>query len=204
MEIPIKAKVFCRDEHCGHISCVVINPINDEVTHVVVEDDYYPYEERIVSVELIKETTSDSIDLSCDKDELSHMEDFIEHRYIHVDKVHGSYPARRHVYLPYGWPIHEEFAEIKQERIPPGKVPFHLGAVVNAVDGTVGQVDEFLIDPESGHITHLIMRKDHLWGRTDKTIPVSEIDRVEEDTVFLKLDKAEIEALPEIPIDRRY
>lgn len=204
MEIPIKAKVYCQDEHCGHIGCVVINPTNEKITHIVVEEDEYPHEERIIPVGQIKETTSDSVYLSCTRDELSEMEDFVEHRFIHVDKVHGLYPARRHVYLPYGWPIHENFAEIKQERIPPGQITFHRGAEVKAVDGTVGQVDEFLVDPESGHITHLVMRKDHLWGEVEKTIPVSEIDHVEENTVYLKLDKAGINSLPDIPIERRF
>ena len=132
------------------------------------------------------------------------MEEFLEHRYINVEKVHGPYPARRHVYLPYGWPINENFAEIPHERIPPGEITFHRGAEVKALDGIVGKVDEFLIDPESGHITHLIMRKDHLWGKKEKTIPVSQIDHVEGDTVYLKLDKAAIDSLPEVAVDRRF
>jgi hypothetical protein len=32
---------------------------------------------------------------------------------------------------------------------------------------------------------------------------MSEIDRLEEDTVYLKLDKQSIEALPAIPVRRR-
>ena len=37
----------------------------------------------------------------------------------------------------------------------------------------------------------------------DVTIPVSEIDRIEENTVYLELDKHSIEALPAIPVQRR-
>ena len=203
MEISIKAKVLCQDEHCGHITCVVINPITDDITHIVVEDDNEPYEERIVPVKFINSANSDSVHLSCSKDEYQKMEEFIDHRYIHVDKVHGLYPARRHVYIPYYSPIHEDFAEITRERIPPGEIGFHRGADVKAIDGPVGKVDKFLIDPKSGHITHLVLRDNHLWGVEEKSISVSEIDHIEEDTVYLKLTKVAIESLPDIPIDHR-
>jgi sporulation protein YlmC with PRC-barrel domain len=63
-------------------------------------------------------------------------------------------------------------------------------------------VDEFLVDPGSGQITHLALREGHLWGRRDVTIPVSAIDRIEDDIVYLKLDKAAIAALPAIPVRR--
>lgn len=199
MKIPIKSKVFCQDEHCGHIGCVVINPMNDEVTHIVIEDDHYPYKERIVPVDLIRETTSDSVYLSCNHDEFLKMENFIEHRYVHVDKVNSIYPARRHVYLPYGWPINENFADVPHERIPPGELAIHRGAIVEAMDGRAGKVDQFLIEPISGHITHLIMREGHSWGQKEITIPISEVDHVDDDVVYLKLKKADIEELPRIP-----
>jgi len=53
------------------------------------------------------------------------------------------------------------------------------------------------------HITHLVLREGHLWGEKDVTIPVSQIDHIEEGTVHLKLSKPDIEALPAIPVRRR-
>lgn len=66
----------------------------------------------------------------------------------------------------------------------------------------MGRVDEFLVDPCCEHVTHLIMREGHLWGQKDISIPVDEIDRMEKDTVYLKLSKREIEALPTVPAHR--
>jgi sporulation protein YlmC with PRC-barrel domain len=77
------------------------------------------------------------------------------------------------------------------------------GARVEATDGRVGRVDEFLIDPENDHITHIVLREGHLWGQRDVSIPVSEIERVEEDAVYLKLSKRKIEALPATPVRRK-
>lgn len=37
-------------------------------------------------------------------------------------------------------------------------------------------------------ITHLVLRESHLWGQKDVTIPVSEIDRMEDNVVYHKLN----------------
>ncbi len=80
----------------------------------------------------------------------------------------------------------------------------HRGARVEATDGYVGKVDEFVVNPENGHITHLVMREGHLWGKKDVIIPLSAMGETRGDTVFLKLDKAQIEALPTFPVHRRW
>lgn len=70
-------------------------------------------------------------------------------------------------------------------------------------NGRIGRVDEFLVEPTSGHITHLVLRQGHLWGQKDVTIPVAQIEKFDDDAVHLKLDKRSIEALPHIPVRRR-
>ncbi len=72
-----------------------------------------------------------------------------------------------------------------------------------AVDGHVGEVDELIVDPADEHITHLILRKGHFWGRRDVSIPVDQIDRLEADTIYLKLGKRAIGQLPPIALPRR-
>ena len=70
---------------------------------------------------------------------------------------------------------------------------------MRATGGRVGQVDEFVVDPESGYITHLALREGHLWGDEEVTIPVSEIVKIEEDVVHLKLNKEQVEVtIPEV------
>jgi sporulation protein YlmC with PRC-barrel domain len=81
---------------------------------------------------------------------------------------------------------------------------FRRGAKVYALDGKIGQVDEFMVSPEDHQITHLMLREGHLWGKKLVIIPVSKIDRVEENQIFLRLDKLAVEALPVIPIKRHF
>ena len=93
---------------------------------------------------------------------------------------------------------------LEHEHIPAGEVVIRRGTPVKATDGEVGKVDEFLVDPENNNISHLILREGHLWGKKDVTIPVSEIDKIAEDGVYLKLDKEAIETLPTVPVRRKW
>jgi hypothetical protein len=53
------------------------------------------------------------------------------------------------------------------------------------------------------HITHLVLREGHLWGQKDVIIPISAMGEHREDTVFLTLNKHQIEFLPTFPLHRR-
>ena len=103
------------------------------------------------------------------------------------------------------WPYYvPEAAVIRREKehIPAGELAIRRGVGVEAADGHVGRVDEFLINPKNDLITHLVLREGHLWGQKDVTIPVGQIDHYKDNTVYLKLDKHAIEALPAISIRR--
>ena len=78
------------------------------------------------------------------------------------------------------------------------------GTRISASDGYVGHIDEFVVNPQNGRITHLVMREGHLWGQKDVIIPVSAMGETIEDTLLLKLDKQQIEALPTFPLQRRW
>jgi sporulation protein YlmC with PRC-barrel domain len=72
--------------------------------------------------------------------------------------------------------------------MPPGELSVSPVTRVEALDGHVGQVDEFLVNPQTGQMTHLALREGHLWGQKDVTIPVAQIDHISDDAEFLKLD----------------
>ena len=202
MDIPINVDVECSEGNCGKSTVIIVDPRTDEVTHVVVKEKQFPNVEHLVLVNLIESTTPNLIKLSCSKQELSKMDEFIEHKFIRTEKPYDRYTDNRFMLWPYYYPIESQYVDLQKERIPPGELAIHRGAQVMAVDGRVGSVDEFLTDPQSGHITHLILREGHLWGKRDVTIPVSQLDHISNDTVYLKLDKSSVEALPDVPVKR--
>ena len=197
MDIPIDVEVFCTDGMCGRSTGVVLKPNNEEVTHLVVKEKDAPHEEILVPVTAVKATTPDSIDLSLTRDKVDELQRFMETEYVKVHIPH--YAGGVYSLEPYDY-AGPEIMSVKHEAIPDDELALLRGARVEATDGRVGHVDELLVDPEDDRITHLILRKGHLWGQKDVSVPVSEIDSIEEDIVHLKIDKRTIESLPAKPV----
>ena len=212
MEIPLKAQVECIDGVCGRCVVMLMNPVLDQVTHLVVREDASPHTEYIVPVDVVTVTTADMIGLRCSKAELEKMDPFVQTQFIE-EKMPEMYAGHGYgagfgmgglYYWPYATYERTVNVPVEHLQIPPGELAVRRGTRVEATDGYVGKVDEFLVNPENGHITHLVMREGHLWGQKDVTIPLSAMAESREGTVFLRLDKHQIESLPTVPVHRRW
>jgi len=199
MDIPINAKVSCSDGPCGHSTYVILMPTTEKITHLVVNNELYPATEFLIPIEHIVESTPESIQLNCTRAEVSKMPVFNQIEFIPSNLT--GFNSFAYMIWPY-YPLEASSIKIENEPIPANEFAIRRGAHVEATDGHVGRVDEFLIDPQSDAITHLVMREGHLWGQKDVSIPVGQIDRFQDNTVYLKLDKHAIEALPTLPIHR--
>ena len=197
MEISIDAKVSCLDGPCGRSILVILKPTTQEITHVVISNEAIPETEYLVPIDHIAESTPKKIRLNCSIEELSQLSVFARSAFDPSDLV--GFAGSSYMMWPYYAPL-ASYITPDQEHIPAGELAIRRGARVEASDGHAGQVDEFLINPESDHITHLVMREGHLWGQKDVTIPVSQIDHIADNIVYLKLNKHEIEKLPAIPV----
>jgi hypothetical protein len=211
MEIPLNAQVECTDGACGRSEYVLVNPVTDKVTHLVVKEDASPNTEYIVPVDIVTETIAETIHLRCSKVEMEKMEPFIKTSFIEEkvpDRIFGytgrNYGMGASLYMPYVTPETTKREKIEVRQVPPGELAVRRGTRIEATDGYVGQVDEFVVNPENGHITHLVMHEGHLWGQKDVIIPISAMGDDRRDTVFLKLDKHQIESLPTFPLKRRW
>lgn len=201
MDIPMKAKVECADGPGGYSTRVVIDPTNRKMTHVVVKERRSPHSERLVPIRYISDTTGDRIRLRCSRHELSEMRALVLTEYVQ-DEIRDADEA------PYGYLLHPyvllKRMAVKHRSIPPGELGVRRGARVRATNGPVGRVDEFVIDPDSGNITHLVLQEGHLWDQEEVMIPITEIERIEERTVHLALDRDGVKALPAIPVHRKW
>ncbi len=220
MEIPLDVDVQCTDENCGKSMYVIVNPITDKVTHIVVKEGLTSGSERLVPVDYVIDSNADLIKLRCSKSELENMEPFVQKTYIREEAPEriyeagfpqgsytygiGAYYTLPYVTPEYVGPDNTVYQQVKEEQVPKDELAVQRGARVQATDGTVGHVDEFVVDPENSHITHMVMREGHLWGKKEVIIPFSAIEDSVEDTVYLKLNKKQVEALPTFPLHRRW
>ena len=208
MEIPVQAQVECTNGLFGRSVYVLINPVTDKVTHLVVKEDVSDTE-YIVPVEVVTETIANTIRLNCTKAKLKKMRRFIKTTYIeekmpYISYGAGMYDMGAYYYTPYVTPDLTVQVPVEHQQIPSGELAVHRGTRVEATDGHVGHVDEFVVNPKNSHITHLVMREGHLWGKKDVIIPLSAMGDTHNDTVFLKIDKKQIESLPTFPLHRRW
>ena len=209
-EIPINAAVLCVDGPCGKSIAAIVDRETRRVTHLAVEDEtltYAPYQ-RLVPVDQVAGTTAESIHLQCTREDVDRMAPFIHTHYVaRGQEDYSLYEGGEGAGGVGMWgsasTVGEESTKVEEEAIPAGEVAIHYGAAVRAHKHKVGQVDELVVDPDSGKITHLLMLKGHLWGKKDVAVPVSAIAAVNAGEIVLNIDKEAIEALPEVP-ERRH
>jgi len=198
IDIPLSARVECADGPGGRSSYVIFAPETGRVTHFVVEQKRLRPTERLVPIDWVAETTHDLIHLHCTRDALATLEPFVEHHLVRWERP--RYDQISHLSYPHIVPQETVVKEVAFKRIPKGELAVHRGAHVQATDGRVGQVDEFLVDQTDKHITHLVLREGRLWNQKDVTLPATAIERVGKDTVYLSLNKHAIESLPAVPL----
>lgn len=217
MDIPIGVKVLCTDGHGGKSSHVLINPVAQTITHLAISaDEGLGDAGRIVPFDQILETTPTSIQLRCRRADLLKMDVFVKKHYIPnalLDAELDEVPRLMRTHnldlqnpdnyslWPYTMADTESLCfPLEEEQIPTGEIAVRRGAQVRATDSIVGDVDEFVVDPASGHITHLITREGHLGGKQEIAVPLSAIKSMQETWVELKIDQQAVAALPKIPV----
>jgi hypothetical protein len=185
--------VQCVDGPAGHTTHVILNPINQQITHVVVRPDgLFANADFLVPVEAIIDAEPDRVRLRYTKDELAQRPVFTQVEFLPYTEGPSV------LSWPYTAPL--EPMPVTHKRVPPGELAVRRSDRVEATDGPIGRVDEFLVDPQNSAITHLIMREGNLWGRREVTIPVANISRIEAGAVYLSMSKKEVAALPSVPV----
>ncbi len=159
--------------------------------------------ERLVPIRWVISSTPEVILLDRTTDKFAQLQEFNQTDFIYTDVPHYATDPKMTAIWPYVVPA-RRVIEDTYERISPGELAVRRGASVRATDGSVGRIDEFLVEPESGQITHLVLREGHIWGQKVVTIPISEIDHIDEKVVQLKVDKKNVEDMPTIPVKRRW
>lgn len=192
IEIPIGAEVLCPDGQCGSTVCVILDPIQERVTHLVVQEKQFPSTLRLVPVQLIGDTSAGRVELEVTTEEFHGMEPFLE------GKLLSSHQRIASAML---WPYVDPATAIGPEHLqmPAGKIAVLGETPVRATDGSVGRVEEFLLNRDDGKITDLVLREGHLWAHKDVAVPVAQIKTMRQDGIDLKLSKRNVQELPRIP-----
>jgi sporulation protein YlmC with PRC-barrel domain len=190
-EFAMGVKASCVDGLCGEVSRMIIDPVTDTVTHLVIEPKHRRETARLVPLDLV-ETTAGGIRLRCTLAEFGGL-DAAEDTELVETGIEGMGIASLNT--PMG--LTPAVVTVVEDIVPLGETEIAHGESVHALDGEIGRVQGFMVDPGNRRVTHVLLREGHLWGRKEVAIPVSAVKKVE-NGIWLKLTKKQVEDLPEV------
>jgi sporulation protein YlmC with PRC-barrel domain len=218
LKLELESLVRCVDGPFGELADVIIDPTSRCVTHLVVAPFGRHSLASLVPIELAArgDGPPPAVSLRCTVEEARRLPPVQEFAYLRLGESPANDPdwdvgIENVLALPYyqGYagfgaePVDlDAHLSMTYDRIPKGEVEIRRASEVTSSDGhRLGHVDGFLVDDDD-QITHLILERGHLWGRREVTVPIGAVTEVATDSVAVRLTRAEVGALPSLPVHR--
>jgi sporulation protein YlmC with PRC-barrel domain len=184
-EFTLGARASCPDGFCGVVSGTIVDPATQTVTHLVIEPENETVA-RLVPLDLV-EGTADDVRLRCPLDEFGRLDP--------AEKVLGDTWSGAGDYSSRGLGQGRRRPLVVEQAVPLGETEVERHQSVHAVDGEIGQVEGFMVNPADDKVTYIVLREGHLWGRKQVAIPVSAVASID-DGIRLNITKQQVENLP--------
>ena len=210
-EFTIGTDATCSDGVCGEVSRVVVDPIAQAVTHLVIEPKHRRGLGRLVPLDLVDATTGE-IRIRCTLEEFQKLDIAEETQFLPGSVGYANYGPGQSLRWPYyglgggiaggdvGFGTGNVSGPVTLDKIPVGEVAVQRGEHVHATDADIGQVQGLVIDPTDRHVTHVLLQEGHLWGRKEVAIPIGAVIGVDHG-IRLNITKEDVQDLPAVDID---
>jgi sporulation protein YlmC with PRC-barrel domain len=209
------AEVLATDGPVGELTAIVVDPVKQAATHLIITPPHHPTLGHLVALDLV-EDDGDPIRLRVTVAQFRGLDPAEDE---HVLQVSGgewaagegktfSFPYYRLAGMAGGsegsaareaQPGTHYMPDDTSDRVPLGEVEVRRGDQVHAADGWIGSVEGLVIDPADHHVTHVLLAEGHLWGRKQVAIPITEASRVG-DSIRVELTKKQVEDLPPVSL----
>jgi sporulation protein YlmC with PRC-barrel domain len=211
-QFTIGTEASCSDGAVGALSRVIVDPVAQALTHLVIDPEHGQGHGRLVPLDLV-ESAAGEIRLACTKAEFQDLAAAEDTQFLPATDDYGDYGAAQIGFMPYyglgggmivpgvtpgGGEIEPQI--ITTDTVPLGEVEIRRGEAVQATDGDIGHVQGLVIDPGSRHVTHVLLQEGHLWGRKEVAIPISAVASTG-DGIKLKISKQDVQDLPPVDVD---
>jgi len=205
-EFAIGAQASASDGVCGEVSRLIMDPAVLTVTHLVIEPKHRRDSGRLVPVHLV-DTTTGQIRLRCTTAEFDELDPAEEIDQVEGLDYGGGYGQAEAVQgyggmggvgatgMGIGMGLGHSTPVVVHDVVPLGEADVQRGESVHALDGEIGKVQGFVVDPDDNHITHVLLQEGHLWGRKEVSIPISAVIGVDAG-IRLNITKKQVEDLP--------
>ena len=221
-EFTIGSEVECGDGVCGELQRVVVDPVAQRLTHLVVGTTKHGSESgRLVPIGLAS-STDDRILLGCTSAEFDRLEPAETTDFVAGARGEWGYEQEQLLSWPlYGLGVGGMGAAaggtsamappgqpsvpqtVTYDRVPFGEVLVRRGEAVHATDGDIGRVQGLVVDPADHAVTHILLDEGHLWGKKRVAIPIGAMAAVDAGGVRLRCTKDEVRDLPPVDLDEQ-
>jgi sporulation protein YlmC with PRC-barrel domain len=208
-QFTIGVEATCSDGVCGQLTRVVVDPVAEVITHLVVEPKHREGLGRLVPLDLV-DTTADDVRIRCTMAEFEELDGAEETQFLPGSGDYRGYgPGQMFSWPYYGLGGGMSLAAVGMggvpqavtyDTLPLGEVGVRRGERVHATDGHIGRVQGLVVDAQSRHVTHVLLQEGHLWGRKEVAIPISAVAGVD-DGIHLNITKQAVQDLPPVDID---
>ena len=205
-QFTIGAHATCSDGTRCEVTRVIVDPLAETITHLVVEPGHRRSLGRIVPLGLV-DAAGSQIRLRCTRAEFDKLDPAEETRFLPGQPGYPGYEPGQVGYWPYyglnaGFGV-EPGGNLLQtltvDAVPAGEVDVQRGDPVQATDGDIGRVQGLVIDRASGKVTHVLLQEGHLWGRHEVAIPMTAV-RSTTSGIRLSITKRDVQDLPRVDI----
>ncbi len=206
----IGTKASCSDGFLGEVTRIIVDPVARTVTHLVIEPKHRRHDGRLVPVELV-DTVAGEIRLRCTLGEFEQLDPAEEVDLEEGAEYGGGYNAANSVQgyggtgsmgvggsvsgASIGGSLGHRTPIVVHDAVPLGEAELRRGEPVHALDGTIGQVRGFAVNPDDHKVTHILLQEGHLWGRKEVSIPISAVTGTD-GGIRLSMTKKQVEELP--------
>jgi sporulation protein YlmC with PRC-barrel domain len=200
----------CSDGVCGEVSRTILDPVALTVTHLVIQPKHRGALGRLVPVALA-DATPGEVKLRCTLAEFERLDPAEETDIVEGAGYSGGYGSAASVQgygnvggmgvggsvsgMGIGMGLGHRTPLVVTHTVPLGEAEVSRHEHVHALDGEIGQVEGFVVDPADHRVTHVLLREGHMWGRKEVAIPISAVVTVDEG-IRLNITKEQVGNLP--------
>lgn len=203
----------CEGQSCGVVRRLIVDPVAETVTHLVIDPKHGSRHGRVVPLDLC-EVTPRGVELRCSTAAFEDLPAAEETEFLPAEDGYTSEEALTWPYYSHasgasgasgglgGGGGEKAYRAVTHDTVPLGEVAVRRGDHVSATDGDIGSVQGLVLDRASHQVTHVLLREGHLWGRKEVSIPIGAVT-ASDSVVHVNLTRTEVGDLPSVDIDRR-
>jgi hypothetical protein len=179
---------------------VVVDPLDQTVTHLIVEPDHREGLGRLVPLDWVAAADADKVALRRTRAEFEKLERAEDTQFLPGTEGYPGFDPEQVLVWPYFGA--NASLPVTVDTLPVGEVAVRRGEQVQAIDGHIGHAEGLVVDSTTRRVTHVLLQEGHLFARKEVAIPIAAVTSVSEDGIQLSLSKQDVAELPAVALDR--